>query len=313
MKVIILNGFGSAENFSTIEFPGPLPADNELLIEVKAIGLNPADINTRKGEGVAYELKHTNPIVLGWDVSGVVVGRGKDVSLFKIGDEVFGMMSYPGRGGAYATLVAVPEDQFALKPANISHEEAAGAGMAALTAVQALINTGKIYTGQRVLIHTAGYGIGHYAIQIAKSLGVIVVGAAGGQHRDFVLGLGADEYFDYQTNGFDLGQKRFDFVLDTLGGVNINQSLKVINWGGTLVSTQPDPRNEIPELAKYEGVTGISGLVKASGSDMAKIADMLNKGVIKSYIDKIYSFEQMTDAHLQVESGNYNGKIIIRI
>jgi NADPH:quinone reductase-like Zn-dependent oxidoreductase len=313
MKAISLTGFGDSSKLISIESIDPSPGDNDLLIKIKAISINPADIKLRNGENISWSIKCSNPIVLGWDISGTVIGTGKNVSAFKIGDDVFGMLDFPGCGGGYAQMVAAPESLFALKPENVSHEQAAGATMAALTAVQAIMNTGKVYAGQRILIDNANNGIGHYAIQIAKHLGAHVTAISDESFKDFVIGLGADEHYDFKANGFELALRRFDFVLDTIGGVNVNQSIKLINWGGTLFINQKDPRNDIKELASYDGVNAIAELVVASGRDMSAIAELLKANIIKTNIDQVFSFDQLPDAHRLIEAGSYKGKIVVTL
>jgi NADPH:quinone reductase-like Zn-dependent oxidoreductase len=313
MKAISLTGFGDSSKFTSIESIDPSPGDNDLLIKIKAISINPADIKLRNGENISWSIKCSKPIVLGWDISGTVIGTGKNVSAFKIGDDVFGMLDFPGCGGGYAEMVAAPESLFALKPENVSHEQAAGATMAALTAVQAIMNTGKVYAGQRILIDNANNGIGHYAIQIAKHLGAHVTAISDEIFKDFVIGLGADEHYDFKANGFELALRRFDFVLDTIGGVNVNQSIKLINWGGTLFINQQDPRNDIKELASYDGVNAIAELVIASGRDMSAIAELLKNNSITTHIEQIFSFEQLPEAHRLIETGSYKGKIVVTL
>jgi len=313
MKTISLNGFGDSSKLTPVESIAPSPGDNDLLIKVKAISINPADIKLRNGENISWAMKCSKPIVLGWDISGMVIGTGKNVSAFKIGDNVFGMLDFPGCGGGYAELVAAPENIFALKPENISHEQAAGATMAALTAIQALRNTGKVYAGQRILIDNANNGIGHYAIQIAKLLGAHVTAISDESFKDFVIGLGADEHYDFKVNGFELALRRFDFVFDTIGGVNVNQSIKLIKWGGTLFINQQDPRNDIKEQAIYEGVDAIVKLVIASGTDMSAIAELLKENRIKTHIDRVFLFDQLSEAHRLIETGSYKGKIVVTL
>ena len=185
--------------------------------------------------------------------------------------------------------------------------------MAALTVIQAMVNTGKVNEGKRILIHNANDGIGHYAIQIAKHLGAHVTAASGDRFRDFIMECGADEHYGYERGGFDLSPKRFDFVLDTIGGVNIDKSIKVINWGGTLFINQSDPRNEIMERAKYDGVNAIVELAQANGRDMSAIAGLLKDIKIKTHIARSFPFDRLPEAHQLVETGDYSGKIIVSL
>ena len=194
MKAIILKEAGSADKLEMAELPKPLINDREVLIQTKAISINPVDIKTRTGKSLYSELRSQNPfIILGWDVSGIVIEAGNSVTGFKPGDEVFGMINFPGHGKAYAEYVAAPAEHIALKPATITHEQAAAATLAALTAWQALVTNAKVSKGQKVLIQAASGGVGHYAVQIAKFLGAYVVATSSAANRDFVLSLGADE------------------------------------------------------------------------------------------------------------------------
>jgi len=212
MKVITLYEPGSIENLKIEEVDIPQISDNEVLVQVKAISINPVDVKSRAGKGVYGRLKDIKPLILGWDISGIITQKGKDVTDFEIGYEVFGMVNFPGHGKAYAEYVAVPANQLALKPASISFEEAAAATLAALTAWQALVNNAKVKSGDKVLIHSAAGGVGHYAVQIAKFLGAHVIGTSSANNRDFVLSLGADEHIDYQNQQFEDRAADLDFV-----------------------------------------------------------------------------------------------------
>src|SRR5215217_997731 len=178
MKAIILKEFGSVDNLIEKDVPLPVAKNDEVLIQVKAISINPVDIKTRKGKSLGPSLKDEDPLILGWDVSGVVAETGSSVSGFKVGDEVFGMINFPGHGKAYAEYAAAPASHLALKPANVTHEEAAAATLAALTAWQALVDHAKIKKGDRVLIHAAAGGVGNYAVLIAKHIGAYVIGTS---------------------------------------------------------------------------------------------------------------------------------------
>jgi NADPH:quinone reductase-like Zn-dependent oxidoreductase len=311
MKAIILKEFGGTENLIIGEIPVPEISENEVLIKVKAISVNPVDVKTRKGKGVAGIVKDFDPIILGWDISGIVTDSKS--SRFKNGDEVFGMVNFPGHGKAYAEYVAAPADQLTLKPDNISHEEAAAATLAALTAWQNLVDHAKIKSGQRVLIHAAAGGVGHYAVQIAKNMGAYVIGTSSAENRDFVLSLGADEHIDYQAQRFEDVIADIDFVLDTIGDDNIDRSIKVTKPGGTVISIPSGLNEAVKENAKAHGVIGYNTMVKSNGDDMEKIADLLKDGRMKSYISQIFSFDEMDKAHQLIESGKTKGKAIVII
>jgi NADPH:quinone reductase-like Zn-dependent oxidoreductase len=312
MKAIVLKAFGSADNFAVEEISQPTIQNNEVLVEVKAISINPVDMKTRSGKAMAARLKDEDPIILGWDISGVITEVGAEVKDFKIGDEVFGMVNFPGSGKAYAEYVAAPAAHLALKPANISHEAAAAATLAALTAWQAFNTHVKISPGDRVLIHAAAGGVGHFAVQIAKHFGAYVIGTASAANKDFVLSLGADEHFDYRSKPFEEAISDIDIVLDTIGGNNIERSFEVVKKGGTVITLPSATSEGIVEKAKAKGINGFFFMVQSNGEDMKQLADLLEKGIIKPHVSAVYSFDEMGKAHQQIETGSTRGKIIIK-
>lgn len=311
MKAIILEEFGSADQLTIQELPKPVIKEEEVLIQVKAISINPVDIKTREGKGVSGLIKEEKPIILGWDISGIVVESTSD--LFKAGDEVFGMVNFPGHGKAYAEYVAAPADQLTLKPGQISHADAAAATLAALTAWQVLVDHAKIKAGDRVLIHAAAGGVGHYAVQIAKHLGAYVIGTSSAAKKDFIMSLGADEHIDYTAGPLEEFTKDIDFVLDAIGGENIDKSLKVIRKGGTIISIPSGLREEVTEKAKAMGINGYFTMVQSDGRNMRKIAGLLDNGALKSHVSQIFDFDHIADAHRALETGRTQGKIVVLI
>lgn len=313
MKAIILKGFGGIENLIPTELALPAPLAGEVLIKVASISLNPVDIKTRNGKGIAGLIKDKLPAILGWDISGVVEKIGVDVTDFKVGDEVFAMLAFPELPNAYAEYVVAKSSELALKPVNITHDEAAAATLAALTAWQALTLHGNIKSGDRVLIHAAAGGVGHYAVQLAKQLGAYVIGTSSAANREFVLNLGADEHIDYQSVAFESATSEIDFVLDSIGGDYIDRSLLVTIKGGTVISIPSGLNETVTEKAKALGINGYTIRVKPSGSDMKALADFLEKGIIKSHVSKTFPFEKLGEAHLQIESGRTVGKVVVKI
>jgi NADPH:quinone reductase-like Zn-dependent oxidoreductase len=313
MKAISINEPGEVDVLQLIETPTPSIADDEVLVEVKAISINPIDIKSRSGKGLYSRLAEEDPLILGWDISGVVADIGKHVKDFSKDDAVFGMVNFPGHGKAYAEYVAVPVSQLALKPNNISYEEAAAATLAALTAWQALVKNAKLKEGDKVLIHAASGGVGHFAVQIAKYLGAYVIGTSSAQNKDFVLGLGADEHIDYQSQKFEEKTSNLDFVLDTIGGNYIDRSLKVIKKGGTIISLPSGQNETVSEKANEKGVKGYPILVKSDGDDMKEIAHLLEIGAIKAHVSESFSFDKLAKAHTAVESGRTVGKVVVNL
>ncbi|PJR04101.1 NADP-dependent oxidoreductase [Avrilella dinanensis] len=311
MKAIVLKTPGGVENLVIQDLDKPIIKSGEVLIQVKAISINPVDIKTRNGKGIYGRIKDEKPLILGWDISGMVV-ESQDAK-FQIGDEVFGMVNFPGHGKAYAEYVAAPALHLARKPQNISHEEAAATTLVALTAWQALVTNANVQKGQKVLIHAASGGVGHIAVQIAKHLGAIVVGTSSAKNKDFVLSLGADAHIDYHDYDWANHPREFDFVLDTIGGDNIDNSLEVTKEGGSIISIPTGLNEEVTAKAASKGVTGYFILVQSNGDDTEKIAKLLEKGIIKPYIFKAYGFDQIQEAHLQQETGRTVGKLIITV
>ena len=311
MKAIILKDFGGVDQLELAGVPTPGIKEGEVLIAVKAISINPVDVKTRQGRGVAGRYKEVDPKILGWDVSGVV--KESQSSAFEEGDEVFGMVNFPGVGGAYAEYMVAPADQLALKPAGVGHPAAAAASLAALTAWQAFADYGKLKSGQRILIHAAAGGVGHFAVQIAKYIGAYVIGTASAENREFVLALGADEHIDYKAQDVSAVVHNVDFVLDTLGGDNIDLSLKTMKKGGTIVSIPSGANDKVKEKAEAAGMKGLTMMVQSSGEDMEHIAQLLESGAVKPEVSNLFPFEKMGEAHLQVETHKTRGKTVVEV
>lgn len=312
MKAIVLKDFGGVENLVIEEVRKPEIKADEVLVKVKAIGINQIDLKTRKGSGIAAKLKEENPMILGWDMAGEITETGSEVKEFKTGDAVFGTVNFPGCGNAYAEYVAAPASQIALKPENVAFEEAAGACQSPLTAWQAIVDTRHVKKGDRVLIHGAAGGVGSYAVQIAKHLGAYVIGTASGDDRDFVLNLGADECIDYKTQKFEEMVKDLDFIMDSIGGENFVRSLAVLKPEGTIVLLPSDKKDEADKVAKEKQVRNFHHiLMHSSGEGMKGIAEMLTDGSMRSSVSKTFPFEKMREAHEEVATGKHTGKVAV--
>ena len=315
MKAITLAAAGPAANLNHTTLPLPEIKGNEVLVKVSAISVNPIDVKARANEGVLnWVFGEERPVILGWDISGEITESAEQVSDFKIGDEVFGMVNFFGNGKAYAEYVAVPADQLALKPSVISHQEAAAATLAALTAWQVLVNQAKISKGQRVLIHAASGGVGHYAVQIARHFGAFVIGTSSAANRDFVLSLGADEHIDYTSARFEEVLSEVDFVLDTMEGETLTRSIDIVKPGGSIISipTGNFVQSDLDKARDHQ-VNLLGYLVQSSGTDMKLLADLLEKGIIKSHVSQTFDFKDMDQAHLAVETGKTKGKIVVNL
>lgn len=313
MKAIILKQFGGVENLSMTEIPIPMISADEVLVKIKSISINPIDVKTRTGKGVSAILKNDNPMILGWDLSGTIETTGTAVKNFKTGDEVFAMVRFPQPGRVYAEYASVPASELALKPDNITHEEAAAACLAALTAWQSLTIYYKLNPGDRVLIHAASGGVGHYAVQIAKHLGAYVIGTSSAANKDFVMSLGADEHIDYKAKPFESVAKNVDFVLDGIGGEYIDRSLKSMRKGGTIVSIVSGLNESVKEKAETLGMQGFTMRVIPDAMNLQEIADLLERKLLVSRLQKIFPFDQMAEAHLLIESGRTVGKVSLTV
>ena len=311
MKAIVLEKTGGVENFLIKDVKKPAAKENEVLILVKAIGINPVDYKARAIEDLLNSLTgEQRPAIIGWDVSGTIIAIGNNITKFKIGDNVFGMINFPGSGNAYAEFVAAPEDHLVKIPKNISFEEAAATTLAAVTALQAL--KPRVKKSDRVLIHAGSGGVGHFAIQIAKSLGAYVITTSSAKNKDFVLSLGADEHIDYGSQKFEEILTDIDFVLDLFNGDILLNSIKITKNGGVIISLPTaDFSDEVLKLAKERNVDVSFTVVQSNGDDMNTLKNMLESGTLKPHISKTFAFEKMGDAHLQLESGRTVGKVIV--
>ncbi|EKX64630.1 NADP-dependent oxidoreductase [Streptomyces ipomoeae] len=309
MRAVSQDGFGGPEVLNEVELPRPVPRMSEILVRVHAAGVNPTDWKNR-----AFGLWHPDPLpVLGWDVSGVVEEVGLGVTLFKPGDEVFGMLPYPHAAGAYAEYAKAPTRSFALKPANIDHAEAGALPLAALTAYQALVDTADVRPGQRVLIHAAAGGVGHLAVQIAKARGAYVIGTASAGKHELLRELGADELIDYRTTDFTEAVSDVDVVLDTLAGDVRSRSLDVLREGGVLVTILPLGYEADAERAAELGVRLEALLVEADQAGMRAIAELVEKGQLRARIEATFPLEEAGKAHALGETGRTTGKIVLTV
>jgi NADPH:quinone reductase-like Zn-dependent oxidoreductase len=311
MKAYILNEAGGVENLILSEVEQPSPKAGEVLVEVKAISINPVDVKVRPVEEALNMIVGADrPVILGWDIAGTVTVVGEDVTLFEPGDCVFGMVNFPGHGKCYAEYVAAPNAHLAKMPGNISFEGAAATTLAALTALQVL--QPRIKRGNRVLIHAGSGGVGHFAIQIAKHLDAHVVTTSSAKNRDFVISLGADEHIDYQEQKFEEVASDIDFVLDGMGGEVLKNSLKVVKDGGGIVSL---PTFKFPEevkaYAEQHNIDVSSVMVQSNGADMNTLKQLVETGSLKPHVSKTFPFAELADAHKQIETGRTVGKAVV--
>lgn len=313
MRAIILEEAGGVENLIQKELDTPDIQSNEVLVKTSALSINPVDIKTRSGKAMYGTIKEEPPIILGWDISGEVTAVGAEVTKFKTGDEVFGMVNFPGHGKAYAEYVAVPEAHLAIKPTNISHQEAAAATLAALTAWQVLVQQAGIQSGQRVLIHAVAGGVGHFAVQIAKHFGAHVIGTASASKSDFLKALGTDEHVDYKKEKFEEVVRDIDIILDPVGGETTRRSVNVLKKGGRLISIVGGVKEEVQALAQERHVQAANYLVHSSGEDMEQLAKLLKEQKVKPHVSHQFPLDHIADAHRQIETGRTKGKVVINL
>ncbi|AOP47452.1 NADP-dependent oxidoreductase [Streptomyces lydicus] len=307
MRAISQDVLGGPDVLKEVELPRPAPGLSEILIAVRAAGVNPTDWKHRAGGPFLGD----PPFVLGWDVSGVVEAVGFGVTLFKPGDEVFGMLPYPHGVGSHAEYVTGPARAFVHKPAGLDHVQAGALPLAALTAYQALVDTADVRPGQRVLIHAAAGGVGHLAVQIAKARGAHVIGTASAAKHDFLRDLGADELIDYRTTDFAEAVSDVDVVLDSLDDESRTRSLNVLRPGGLLVSILKPATDQAAKKAAELGIRLETLLVEADHAGMRAVADLAAAGTLRAHIDATFPLAEAAEAHARAQTGRTTGKIVL--
>ncbi|MER7802625.1 NADP-dependent oxidoreductase [Streptomyces parvulus] len=307
MRAMSQDVLGDPEVLKEIRPERPEPRPNEVLVRVRAAGVNPTDWKHRANGGFLGE----PPFVLGWDVSGTVEAVGIGVAAFAPGDEVFGMLSYPFGHGSHAEYVTAPARAFTHKPAGIDHVQAGALPLVSLTAWQALVERADLRPGQRVLIHAAAGGVGHVAVQIAKARGAHVIGTASAGKHEFLRSLGADETVDYRETDFAEAVKDVDVVLDTIGGDTALRSLRVLRPGGVVVSIIPVGSDEFFEEADRLGVRAVRMLVDADRADMRSVAELVEAGKLRATVEKTFPLAEAAQAHALGETGRTTGKIVL--
>lgn len=312
------------------DLPEPVVGDRDVLVQVQAAGLNLLDEKIRAGEFRTF-LRYELPQALGNDVAGTVIGVGAKVRGFALGDQVYARPD-KDRIGTFAERIAIDEADLALKPASVTVEEAASLPLVALTAWQALVEKGDVRPGQRVLIHAGSGGVGTIAIQLAKHLGATVATTVSTGNIDFVRELGADSVIDYRNQDFEQLLDGYDLVLDSLGGENLEKSLRVLRPGGLAIGIAgpPDPAFA-RELGLGAGLrlamTALSGRVRrqarrlgvryeflfmrASGDQLRKIAALVDDGVLRPVVGRVFDFDQTVQAVESLDKGGIRGKAVV--
>ncbi|MER6571837.1 NADP-dependent oxidoreductase [Streptomyces sp. NPDC001093] len=309
MRAIGQDVLGGPEVLKEVRMQRPKPGPNQVLVRVRAAGVNPTDWKHRATGGFLGE----PPFVLGWDVSGEVVETGIGVAAFEPGDEVFGMLPYPYGHGSHAEYVIAPVRALAHKPASIDHTQAGALPLVSLTAWQALTEHADVRPGQRVLIHAAAGGVGHVAVQIAKARGAYVIGTASAGKHDFLREIGVDEPVDYRATDVTEAVRDVDVVLDTLGGETSVESLKVLRPGGVVVSILPVGSTEFHDEAERRGVRAVRMLVDADRAGMEKVAELAESGKLKATIAGTFPLAEAAKAHEVGDTGRTTGKLVLLV
>jgi NADPH:quinone reductase-like Zn-dependent oxidoreductase len=332
MKAFIVNSYGKKEKLQLTEIAEPVLKETDILVQVHSAGVNLLDSKIRNGE-FKMILPYKTPFTLGHDVSGVVMKVGSNVSKFKVGDEVYARPA-DYRIGTFAEFISMNESDVAIKPKNLSMEEAASIPLVGLTAWQALIERADLKKGQKVFIQAGSGGVGTFAIQLAKHLGATVATTTSTANIDLVKSLGADIIIDYKKVDFETILKDYDVVLNSQDTKTLEKALKVLKTGGKVISISgpPDPdfgrqinanwflslvlkilSAGVRKRAKRLGVNFSFLFMRAQGEQLSQITKLIESGVIKPVIDKVFPFEQTNEAMSYVETGRAKGKVVINV
>lgn len=332
MKAYIINKYSKKDKLQLVEVQKPVVKENEVLIQVHSASINQLDAKLKSGE-FKLMLPYKFPLILGHDVSGTVICLGSKVSRFNIGDEVFARPA-DFRIGTFAEFIVIDENELAIKPKNISFEEAASIPLVALTVWQAFVEKAKLKKGQKVFIQAGSGGVGTIAIQLAKHLGAIVATTTSADNFELVKNLGADIVIDYKTQDFETILKDYDLVLNSQDEKTLEKSLRILKSGGKVISISGPPD------ADFAKEIGLSWLIKAAifflsrkvlkqakqldidysflfmqanGKQLSEIGKLIEAGVIRPVVDKVYPFEQLNEAMSYVSSGRAKGKVIVKV
>jgi NADPH:quinone reductase-like Zn-dependent oxidoreductase len=330
MKAFIVPAYGEA--VEPADVPEPVLGDQDVLVRVQAAGLNQLDEKIRAGEFKQF-LPYSLPLVLGHDVAGTVIRVGANVRSFHPGDEVYGRVG-DGHIGTFAERIAVPEGELALKPRNLTMEEAASLPLVALTAWQVLVERARVTPGQKVLVHAGAGGFGSIAVQLAAFLGARVATTVSVANADFARDLGAERVIDYRTEAVDEVLEGYDVVVDSLGAESVATSLRVLAPGGVVVGISGPPT---PSFAEEAGVgplvrLGIAALsrgvrrqakrlgvryefllMRASGEQLREITALVEDGILRPVIGRVFPFERSVEAFDALSAGGLRGKVVISV
>jgi NADPH2:quinone reductase len=313
MRAMAIEEFGGPDRVKPMTLSRPKPTRGQILIRVVAAGVNPVDWKIRDGL-LRDALPHAFPIILGWDVAGIVDELGEGASRFRKGDKVWAYARKPViQWGTWAEFVAVPETSASILPPRLLFEEAASVPLAALTAHQGLAKAG-VRSGETVLVHAAAGGVGHFAVQLARNLGAKVYGTAGTSNQEFVLGLGADGALDYTREDFREALRRFSpegvhVVLDCVGGDALVRSFDVLRPGGRVVSiVDPQVGAHAPAGFRADYV-----FVEPSGDQLEALAGLFPRQKLRTHVSKIYPLREAAQALTESQAGHVRGKLVLAL
>ncbi len=308
MKAVRMHNYGGPEVLVYEDAPRPEPGQGEILIRVYAAGVNPLDWKVRAGYRKDL-LQHKLPLILGWDVSGVVESVSPGVESPRAGEQVFARLD-SSRDGSYAEYAVSDARIVAEKPVSIDHILAASVPLASLTAWQGLFEAGQLMPGQRVLVHGAAGSVGGFAVQFAKQKGAWVAAAVKGPDREYASTLGADEVVDYDAAPFEEALSPFDLILDVIGGEIQERSVKALRKGGILVSTMGI---HVAEQARSQGIETRGFWVRSDGEQLSEIAKLVDAGKLKLNVGTVLPLNKAREAHELVESGRAKGKVVLKV
>jgi NADPH:quinone reductase-like Zn-dependent oxidoreductase len=316
MRAFVYEKYGSPGVLRMVDVAKPAPGAHELLVKVVAVSVNPADWHSMRGKPLfsraTLGLLRPKHRILGVDIAGRVEAVGEGVARFKSGDDIYANLLDHGYGG-FAEYVSAPGKAMSVKPANLSFEEAASVPMAAVTALQGLRRHGEIRPGQKVLINGASGGVGHFAVQIAKSYGAEVTGVTSTRNIDLVRSLGADHVVDYTTTDFTLNGHRFDFILDTVGNRSVADLRRALAEGGKAAVSG------FTSMGKLMGVSLRGGkdiaMVEAhvTTKDLEYLSELVEAGKVRPHIDRRYPFTDIPAAIAYLEQGRARGKVVAAV
>lgn len=332
MRAFVIEKYGKRSPILLQDRPEPTVGRNDVLVQVHAAGVNLLDVKIKSGEFKLF-LPYRFPLTLGNDAAGVVTRVGSDVTRFTVGDEVYARPDHT-RIGTFAEAIAMNEKDVALKPVNLDMAQAASVPLVALTAWQALVEIAQVGPGDRVFIQAGSGGVGTVAIQLAKHLGATVATTASPASFGMLRDLGADVLIDYRTQDFEQQLRDYNVVLHSQGQAELEKSLRILKRGGTLVSISgpPDPAfarqlglssmlrglfgvlsHATRRQAKQRGVNYTFLFMRAQGQQLGEITALIEQGVIRPIVEKVYPFEQTAQAMSHVESGRAKGKIVVQV